>query len=93
MSDHIFKFSEHQKPRDDRERPDEDELVKCARCGAMIPGTSTRCPECRVHFQGEAQDFYHESEREERHPWNKSWAVAIVVVLLVLMILGSLVPR
>lgn len=32
-------------------------LVPCPRCSRPIPASATRCPECRVHFQGQAYEF------------------------------------
>jgi predicted amidophosphoribosyltransferase len=54
--------------------------VRCARCGKSIMASATRCPECGVHFQGEAQDFLHPSDR----PTNRRllWRIAIVLLLV-----------
>ena len=58
-SDEPLNFEEHRRRRDDN-----PSLVPCARCGQRVLATATRCPECGVHFQGEAQEFTHESEHE-----------------------------
>lgn len=67
---------------------DADNLVRCAECGKQILGSLTRCPHCRVHFQGEAQDFYHESELPSAD--KPLWVVIVTLILLVMMIGGAL---
>src|SRR6185437_14021117 len=57
MADDVLKFGDYGEAQND-----EDSLIRCARCGEKIPAISTRCPECGVHFQGEAQDFFHPTD-------------------------------
>jgi hypothetical protein len=47
-----------------------------------------RCPVCGVHFQGEAQDYLHSSEKLEggRYPW---WIAALAALLLLALVLGA----
>jgi hypothetical protein len=87
VSDEILSFDEHRRRRD--ESPD---LVRCARCGKPIPATATRCPECRVHFQGEAYEFSHPSERASGRGRAGRWAVVIVAVLLAAWVLSAVGP-
>jgi hypothetical protein len=87
MSDDVLKF------RDQPEEYDhdlDDGLVLCARCGASIPGTSTRCPKCRVHFHGQAQDFFHPSEQSPTHARGFPWVIAIAVVVVLALIIAVL---
>jgi predicted amidophosphoribosyltransferase len=84
MSDDLLNFEEH------RRRRDEDaNTVRCARCGEWIPATASRCPECEVNFQGEAQDFIHPSEQStaKRRP---AWVVVVVVLLLAALVFAAL---
>jgi DNA-directed RNA polymerase subunit RPC12/RpoP len=74
---------------DYRRRRDEDaDLVRCARCGKRILATVVRCPECGVHFQGEAQDYLHASERPDGG--RSGWVVVLLIVLLAALIIGAL---
>jgi|GEM_PF-1947404 len=83
MVDHIFKFEEYLNPNNYEEyEEDRDTLVRCARCGKLIPPRSIRCPQCKVHFQGEAQDFFHESEREENVRSSRTWIVVVAMLLI-----------
>lgn len=79
MAKDIIRFAAH-----DRSQDDGDDEVKCARCGKMIPGDSLRCPKCGVHFQGQAQDYYHASEMPTTG--QPMWVIATAVVLLIFMI-------
>jgi predicted amidophosphoribosyltransferase len=74
-------FEEHRRKRD--ENPS---LVPCARCGKRILATATRCPECGVHFQGEAQEFTHVSEREAPKSGLPMWVLLLAVLLLFAML-------
>lgn len=58
--------------------------------GKPILATSLRCPECGVHFQGEAQDFIHPSGR----PSNVKplWVIVAAILLLIVFVLASLAP-
>lgn len=79
-------FEEHRRGREENEY-----LVRCVRCGKLIPATSNRCPECRVHFQGEAQDFLHPDEQPTQS--RLSWFVWIAVIVVTAMVFSSLVWR
>lgn len=83
--DEPLNFEEH-KCRRDRN----PSLVPCAKCGKTIVATATRCPECGVHFQGEAQEFTHESEREPPTSGAPKWVVMIALLLLLAMLVGVL---
>jgi predicted amidophosphoribosyltransferase len=83
MGDDILRFEDH------RRRQDENaSLVRCARCGKLILATATRCSECGVHFQGEAQDYLHSSERPSSG--HAVWIVVLVVVLLAATFISAL---
>jgi len=47
VNEDILSFEDHRRQQDENAS-----LVRCARCGKMILATTTRCPECAVHFQG-----------------------------------------
>lgn len=49
MENETLNFEEHRRRRDENAG-----TVRCARCGKWIAATATQCPECGVHFQGEA---------------------------------------
>ncbi len=83
--DEPLNFEAHRRRRD--ENPS---LVPCARCGKTILATATRCPECGIHFQGEAQDFVHESERDVSTRSTPAWVVALAVLVLIAMLIGVL---
>jgi hypothetical protein len=72
-----------------RRRDDNPSLVPCARCGRRILATVTRCPACGIHFQGAAQEFTHESEREPP-AGAPAWVVVLAVLVLAAMLLGML---
>jgi len=72
-----------------RKRCEELDLVRCARCGKMIPAIETRCPECGVNFMGEAGDFTHPSERSARRRYS-FWVAIVAVVLIISLIVASL---
>jgi hypothetical protein len=82
VSDDVFSFEDYRRRRDENAS-----LVRCARCGKMILATSTQCPECGVHFQGDAQDYLHPSERPGSP--SKRWLVAVAVLLLIALALSS----
>jgi hypothetical protein len=81
--DRPLSFEEHRRRRDDN-----PSLVPCARCGKGILATATRCPECGVHFQGEAQEFAHESEREPPVRGAPMWVLVLAVLLVLAMVLA-----
>lgn len=82
-SDEPLSFEEHRRKRDDN-----PSLVPCAKCGKRILATATRCPECGVHFQGEAQEFTHASEREPPARGVPAWVIALAVLFLFAMLIG-----
>lgn len=81
-SNEPLSFEEHRCRRDDN-----PSLVLCARCGKRILATATRCPECGIHFQGEAQEFTHESERKPK-VGAPAWVIVLAVLLLLAMLIG-----
>jgi hypothetical protein len=83
LSDDILSFEDHRRRQDDN-----PSLVRCARCAKMILATATRCPQCGVHFQGEAQDYLHPSERTE--VGRSNWVVVLFVVLLAAAVMSAL---
>lgn len=85
MDNEPLSFEEHR-----RRREENASTVRCARCGRWIVATATRCPECGVHFQGEAQDFAHPSDRQVGGKGPAVWVVALVVLLLAAMAVGVL---
>ncbi len=59
----------------------ENDLVRCAKCGALISAYATRCPECGVHFRGEACDFARPGPRRPKAVRMLAWmALAVVIV-------------
>jgi hypothetical protein len=82
MSDDTLSFEEARRKRD--ENPS---LVRCARCGKTIVATVTRCPECGVHFQGEAQEFAHPSEVSVESGGTPRWVVLVAVLLIVAVLI------
>jgi predicted amidophosphoribosyltransferase len=82
VDDEPLNFERH------RRRVADAGTVRCARCGERIVATTTRCPECGVHFRGEAQDFAHPSERTRGGP--PGWVVAVAVLLLAATAIGLL---
>jgi hypothetical protein len=84
MDDEPLSFEEHR-----RQREENASLVRCARCGKMIVATLTRCPECGIHFQGEAQDYLHPSERAEGRPAS-TMVVVLVALLLVALVIAAI---
>ena len=81
MSDDPLNFEEHR-----RRREENPSTVRCARCKEWIVATATKCPECGVHFQGEAQDF---ADAEEGSG-SKTWVIVVAVLLLLAMLVGGL---
>jgi hypothetical protein len=71
---------------DYREAVEARGLVPCPRCGTMVPGYAARCPECGVHFRGEAYDFAPDDFRLP-HGIRRLARPAVVVIVLILMIL------
>jgi hypothetical protein len=88
MSDEILNFEEHRRRRDGN-----PSVVPCARCGKTIVATATRCPECGVHFAGEAQFFVPtgvESNDNSGIPWR---TMTIILLLLTALVLSALLMR
>lgn len=73
-----------------RKRDENASLVPCARCGKRIVATATRCPECGVHFGGQAQEFAHASERDTQPAGAPKWVVALAVLTLLALLVGAL---
>ena len=67
-----------------------DENPSLARCGKTILATATRCPECGVHFQGAAQEFTHDSERDAPTRRAPVWVLVLAVLVLFAMLIGVL---
>ena len=84
MSDDVLSFEEHY-----RRREGNATLVRCARCGKMIMATATRCPECGVYFQREAQEFTHPSEREAGSKPVSGWWIVLALTLVAALMLGA----
>jgi phage FluMu protein Com len=84
MSDEPLNFEEHR-----RRREENAGTVRCARCGKWIVATATKCPECGVNFQGEAQDFVHASERDAKARSAPTWVLVAAALLLVAILLAS----
>lgn len=85
MSDNLLNFEEHR-----RRREESPSLVRCAHCGEPILATVTRCPECGVHFQGEAYEFSHPSALEQGDESGLSTRMLIFLLLLTALVLGVL---
>jgi hypothetical protein len=83
ITEAIISFEEPRRRRDESPSP-----VRRARCGKMILATAIRCPECGVHFQGEAQDYLQPSEKPEGSG-RRWWVVLLAVVLQVALALAG----
>jgi hypothetical protein len=60
----------------------------------MISGYATKCPQCGLHFRGEAYDFAPDEFNRSHGNWRRRQAVVVVIVLiLVIMLLLSLSGR
>ena len=84
MDDEPLNFEEHRRRRDENAS-----LVRCAHCKEWILATATRCPECGVHFQGEAQDFADDSDVAGKGGISH-WIVVVAVMLLLAMLVSAL---
>ena len=83
----IFDLTEYRHGGGDR--------VPCPRCSKPIPASATRCPHCRVHFDGEAYQFTEELQYESGvgGRWIRlaAWAlVALIVLFLSVLVVGLL---
>jgi hypothetical protein len=85
MSDEPLNFEEFR-----RRREENASTVRCAKCGEWIVATATRCPECGVHFQGEAQDFGDAPESAGVRGGAPGWVVVLAALLLVAMAVAAL---
>jgi hypothetical protein len=88
MADDVLRFEDFEPPRGKAAS-----LVRCARCGKLILATSTRCSECGIHFQGEAQDFIHPTESPRETGRHGPWIVAVALLLVVALVLGAIAMR
>lgn len=88
MSEEPLNFEEYR-----RRREENASTVRCARCRKWIVATATRCPECGVHFQGEAQDFAPDKGRSAGPRGTSAWVVVVAVLLLLAMTLTLLSAR
>ena len=89
MRDDDDDIDEYQE-EEDREEDD----VRCARCRKWISAFASRCPECGVHFQGQAQDFDDEEDRYQSIFYGSQrglpvWVIVTALVLLTMSILGA----
>lgn len=85
MDDEPLSFEEYR-----RQREESTGTIRCARCGEQILATSTRCPECGIHFQGEAQDCVHPSERSRSRSRRSMWTIVVVALLVAAIVVGFL---
>lgn len=74
---------------DDYRHEGGSDLVRCAKCGAMINAYAIRCRECGIHFRGEAYDFA--PLTGPRRPRAIRWIAGVVVALLVVLATAGLV--
>ena len=81
--DEPLNFEEYRRKRDAN-----PSLVPCAKCGKRILATATRCPECGVNFQGQAQEFTHGSEREPTTGNSPTWVIVLAALLLLAILVG-----
>jgi hypothetical protein len=87
MSDGPLNFEEHRRRRDENAS-----TVRCARCREWIVATATKCPECGVHFRGEAQDFA-PGEGSAGERGTPRWVVVVALLLMLAMLVGVLGVR
>ncbi len=70
---------------------EQNDLVRCVKCGALISAYATRCPECGIHFRGEAYDFVRPEPRRPKAVRVIAWiALAMVALVALTLVLGSL---
>jgi len=84
LADETLSFEEHRKRREANAS-----TVRCAKCAKWIVATATRCPECGVHFQGEAQDFADPANETTSHGTPK-WVLVLAALLVVAMFIGAI---
>ena len=81
--ENLLNFEEH------RRRAEADpHRVRCARCGKPIPMNATRCPECGVHFRGEAFQFTHAAEAEPGEVKLGTRGLVLLAVILAAVVLA-----
>ena len=62
--------------------------VPCPRCSRPVPADSTRCPHCRVHYQGAAYEFAEANTPDANQV--TGWIRLIVwIVLAIVVTMGS----
>ena len=84
MDDDPLSFEAHSRRQKDAG------VVRCAKCGEWIVATTSRCPECGVHFQGEAQDFVHPSQRSAGRGGAPVWVVVLAALVLAAIAVSAL---
>ncbi len=68
---------------------EQNDLVRCIKCGAQISAYATRCPECGVHFRGEAYDFVRPEPRRPKVVRIMAWIALAVLAVAVLGLVFS----
>jgi hypothetical protein len=87
MADEPLNFEEHR-----RRREENASTVRCVRCRKWIVATATKCPECGVHFQGEAQDFAPDEDASAGRR-GTPWVIVLAILLLLAVLIGLLSVR
>ncbi|HWB19208.1 MAG TPA: zinc ribbon domain-containing protein [Phycisphaerales bacterium] len=77
MAEERYRFAVYQRELKKRER-----IVRCTKCGAVIPAWATTCPECGIHFAGEARDF-DSVARKARSRRRKNLFITIIGLLVI----------
>ena len=72
MAKDSFKLSDY--------REGKASTVPCPRCHALVPAAGTMCPECGLHFRGQAGDFAPEADKT-RKPHRAMRIVAILILV------------
>ena len=63
---------------------DLEQTVPCARCGAHVWSHTQRCPQCGVHFSGEAWQFeYRDGGR--KHTSSRWWWLIVALLIMGLL--------
>jgi len=75
MSEEPLSFEEHRRRRDENAS-----AVQRVKCRKWIVATATRCPECGIHFLGEAQEFSFPSGPDSG-TGSRTWLVVLAAVL------------
>jgi len=74
---------------DEYRQEEGSDLVRCAKCGALINAYARRCPECGIHFDGEAYDFAPRTGL--KLPRALRWIAGAGLLLVVIAIAAALV--